>query len=79
MNHISIGVYASGKSVVNIVRPEHLEHHIEYNKTMRFGRALFVDGVCEHAGYLSEKKTKEWEEKISRMSINSNIPSEFYN
>ena len=79
MNHITIGVYSNGSYKVNIVRPEHLLHHIEYNKKMRFGRALFVDGKCEYAGYLSEEKTKEWEEKISRMNINSNIPSELYN
>lgn len=78
MNHITIGVYASGKHVVNIVRPEHLEHHIEYNTTMRFGRALFVDGECKNQGYLSDEKIKEWKEKISHMNIDSSKPSETY-
>lgn len=78
MNHITIGVYSSGNYKVNIVRPEHLKHHIKYNKTMRGGRALFVDGKCVYAGYLSEEKTKEWEEKISEMNIDSRIPSDEY-
>lgn len=78
MNHLSIGVYASGKHVVNIVCPEHLENHIEYNTTLRFGRALFINGSCVHKGYLDDEDIKEWTTKIASMNINTSIPSETY-
>lgn len=78
MNHVTIGVYNNEDFKVNIVRPEHLERHIEYNKTMRFGRALFVDGKCEYAGYLSDQMIEEWTKKIAAMTFNTSTPSELY-
>lgn len=57
-NHVTIGVNSNDTFTVNIVRPEHLKGHTEYNKVMRFGRALFVDGRCEYSGYLSNKKNQ---------------------
>jgi len=77
-NHVTIGVYANGDHVVNIVRPEHLEGHIEYNKVMRFGRALFVDGLCMNKGYLSKDAVESWANCISTMRIDSTIPSKEY-
>lgn len=70
MNHVTIGVYASNSYKVNVVAPEHLENHIEYNKAMRPGRALFVDGKCVNKGYLSDERVSEWEQKIPTMEIN---------
>lgn len=64
MNHVTIGLYANESYVINVVHPAHLDYHIEYNKVMRFGRALFVDGKCVHQGYLSAYKVAEWENKI---------------
>jgi len=77
-NHITIGVYANGDHVVNIVRPEHLQDHIEYNKVMRFGRALFVDGQCLNKGYLSKDAVESWRNSISTMNIDSSVPSREY-
>lgn len=54
--HHSMGVYNNGDRVHNGVDPDHLDSHIEYNKVMRFGRALFVDGVCLNEGYLSKER-----------------------
>jgi hypothetical protein len=71
-NHITIGVYSNDSYKRNIVRPEDLERHIEYNKVMRFGRALFVDGKCVYSGYLNEEKIKEWTEKTSQMKMYNN-------
>ncbi|WCK57022.1 hypothetical protein PP175_27930 (plasmid) [Aneurinibacillus sp. Ricciae_BoGa-3] len=48
MNHVTIGVYSNGEYKVNVVQGNHLQDHIEYNQTMRPGRALFVDGKCIH-------------------------------
>lgn len=77
-NHVTIGVYSNDTSTVNVVRPEHLEGHIEYNKVMRFGRALFVDGRCEYSGYLSDEKISEWTDKISKMNIDTSKASDLY-
>lgn len=74
-NHISVGVYSNGKYVVNVVRDEDLSEHIEYNKTMRFGRGLFVDGVCINQGYLSGEQVKNWTERISTMDIDITTPT----
>lgn len=78
LNHVTIGVNSNDSYTVNIVRPEHLENHIEYNKIMRFGRALFVDGKCVYEGYLSDFKIGEWTEKISKMEFDTSRPSDLY-
>ena len=70
MNHSTVGVYANGEYVINIVVEENLENHIQYNLTFRPGRAFFVDGKCRNNGYLSPDKVKEWEGKIKEMNIN---------
>lgn len=78
MNHVTIGVNSNDSYVINIVRPEHLEGHIEYNKVMRFGRALFVNGECVYEGYLSDATIEKWTLKISEMKIDTSIPSKLY-
>jgi hypothetical protein len=78
LNHISIGVYASGSHVVNIVRPEDLKGHIDYNKVMRFGRALFIDGQCFNEGYLNKDEVEKWKETIATMKTDSSVSSKVY-
>jgi len=78
MNHISIGVYANGSHVVNVVKDGHISEHIEYNKLFRFGRALFINGECLNQGYLKDGEVKKWEDKIKGMNIDSSIASEKY-
>lgn len=46
-----MGLYSDGSVKHNGVADEHLQHHIEYNKVARFGRALFVNGKCIFTGY----------------------------
>lgn len=75
MNHVSIGVYSNDTYIINIVPDYNLEKHIEYNKIMRFGRALFIDGEYVHAGYLSDKKINAWLEEIKGMDIDTLTPS----
>ena len=65
MIHTTIGLYADGSFKMNGVKPEHLTDHIEYNKTHRFGRALFVDGKCEYGGCLSDEQTRNFEKHIN--------------
>ena len=54
-NHITIGVYTNGQWKYNVVRDEDLESHIEYNKTFRWGRLLYVDGVRVYDGCHKEE------------------------
>lgn len=48
----------------NLVLGEHLLEHIAYNQIMRFGQALFVEGLYVSCGYLKEpwcmEKMKDW-------------------
>ena len=75
MNHITIGVYSDDSYKINIVKDKDLVAHIEYNKIFRYGRALFVDGKCENQGYLSDRKVREWEDKIKQMDIDKRFVS----
>lgn len=77
-NHVTIGVYNNETFKVNIVKPDDLEGHIEYNMQMRFGRALFVDGKCVYSGYLNDEKIARWTEKISKMNFDTSKSSEPY-
>jgi len=62
--HTTIRLYANGQYIINGVSSEHLEDHIEYNKTYRWGCSLFVDGKCVFNGYQSNKEIKRFETKI---------------
>jgi len=78
MNHITVGVYSNQTFKKNVVRPEDLKRHIDYNLRMRPGRAFFVDGSCIYRGYLTEEECLEWKEKIQQMNIDLSIPSKVY-
>jgi len=82
MNHVTIGVYPSNDFKVNIVKEEDLVEHIAYNDLWRPGRMLFVDGKYAVGGLLKEEyktpKIAEWEEKISKMKIDTRVPSRVY-
>lgn len=54
--HHSLSVYNNGDRVHNGVLEEDLEGHIKYNQKFRFGRALFIDGVCHNEGYLDAER-----------------------
>ena len=73
--YTSVGVYQNGQYKVNIVRDEDLENHIEYNRTFRFGRGLFIDGKCVLKGYLSGEQVRNWEKRISEMKFDISKPT----
>ena len=77
-NHVTVGVYPNDSCYINVVRPQHLHSHVNYNVEYRTGRALFIDGKCVIKSHLSDEKVKEWEERISLMDIDSSTPSDFY-
>lgn len=65
MIHTTVGLYSNGDYKINGVAEENLENHIEYNKQMRPGRSLFVDGKCVIIGIShTVEKIKEFEDKI---------------
>lgn len=64
MIHTTIGLYSNGTFKMNGVEPDHLQSHIEYNKTFRWGRSLFVDGKCVYKGYQSDEEVKAFEKRI---------------
>lgn len=78
MNHITIGVYANGEFKVNVVSDGDLSNHIEFNKTFRPGRALFVNGECLNQGYLSNEDIDTWKSKISTMNIDNKFATKPY-
>lgn len=49
---------------VNSVSGGHLAEHIDYNKTMRFGQALFVNGHCVFTGYLSNNDCRKLQKQF---------------
>jgi hypothetical protein len=72
MIHTTIGLYANGDYKINGVHEDHLEGHITYNKLMRPGRALFVDGKCVFGGYLSEETCNGFEQTIEEEGFKMN-------
>lgn len=77
-NVVTVGVYANQSYKVNVVAPEDLIDHIEYNKTFRCGRALFVDGICLHPGYLNKEEIKKWERQIEKMTLSKKMVTQPY-
>ena len=52
--HLTLGVYPNGQYMFNGVREEDLEDHIQYNKTFRPGRLLYVDGQRVYDGMVKD-------------------------
>lgn len=60
----TVGVYGNGECKVNGVKIENIPDHIKYNINMRPGRALFVNGICIHHGFLRVDEVLKWQNKI---------------
>jgi len=60
----SVGIYPNGSYKVNGVSKVNITDHIEYNKTYRPGRALFIEGICHNKGSLTEAEVIEWSDRI---------------
>lgn len=68
--HHTAGYYCDGSYKTNGVKSEHLQDHIDYNLSMRPGRAFFVDGKCLNKGYLSDERCKEIEKSLIGVTAN---------
>jgi hypothetical protein len=59
-------VYNNGDRVTVIRIGEAALEWLEYNKTWRFGNALFVNGICEYPGYLDKERIKAIEQELQQ-------------
>lgn len=69
-NHLTVGIYPNGSYKHNVVAPEHLESHIDYNITMRPGRLFFVDGVCMNTGWFSQEDINKYQQLALGLKVN---------
>ena len=78
-NHLTLGVYTNGQYKYNVVRDEDLDHHIEYNKTWRFGRLLYVDSKRVYDGFVNSESLEEYnkiaEEFFKNNKVNMSKPT----
>ena len=72
-NHLTLGIYANGEYKYNVVLDEHIESHIEYNKTFRPGRLLYVDGKRVYNGMIKEECLSKYDEIAKNFYENNNI------
>ncbi len=69
-----VRVYNNGEEVHLLMKDEkETQDWLEYNRTFRFGCALFVNGICKYCGYLSEERCKELESKFLRTTKPSGV------
>lgn len=61
-NHLVLNIYASGDYKYNVVKDSHLEENIEFNKTWRFGRIIYVDGKRVYNGCIKEEALDKYDE-----------------
>ena len=61
-NHLVLNIYASGDYKYNVVKDSHLEENIEFNKTWRFGRIIYVDGKRVYNGCIKEEALGKYDE-----------------
>lgn len=62
---IYVRVYSSGDRVVQHIEPHDVEAQLSYDKVMRFGCALFVDGKCHSFGYLGEERCEALSKELT--------------
>ena len=63
--HWCVRIYNNDDRTVEVRRASELPEWLDYNKTARFGNALFVDGKCVANGYLSQERCDTWAEKLT--------------
>ena len=75
--HLTLGVYPNGHYISNVVREKDLEDHIQYNKTYRPGRLLYVDGQRVYDGMVKDcaKYDKVAEAFYARYDIDMSRPT----
>lgn len=81
---ITIGIYPNKDYVYNVVDKEDLNDHIEYNKVMRPGRLLYVNGERVHNGLRVKEVLPEYDRLADEIykkllkDVNTSIPTRPY-
>jgi len=55
-----------GSRTISVRDGDEVNEWVEYNSTMRFGQALFIDGKCIRHGYLTKERCDEIERELKR-------------
>jgi hypothetical protein len=63
-----IRVYNNGERVEAQCDEQEAKKWLEFNKVYRFGCALFIDGVCQHRGYLCAERVASFEKEFQHGS-----------
>ncbi len=71
--HLTMGIYPNEDYVYNVVLDEDLESHIEYNKTFRPGRLLYVDGERVNNGMIKEEYLGDYDQIAKEFYENNNV------
>ena len=80
-NHLVLNIYASGDYKYNVVRDSDLKDNIEFNKTWRFGRIIYVDGKRVYNGCIKEEALGKYDEiaiyiyENKAKDINMSVPT----
>lgn len=79
-NHLTLGIYSNKSYKYNVVRDEDLENYMAYNKALRPGRLIYVDGKRVYDGVLKQGCLAEFDAVAEKFyenssSINMNIPT----
>lgn len=62
---VYVRIYNNGDRVVRRLDPSEVERQLSYDKVMRFGCALFVDGKCEATGYLDKERCEALSKELT--------------
>ena len=72
-NHLTLGVYPNGDYKWNVVLDSDLADHINYNKTLRPGRLLYVDGERVHDGLMKGAELEKYDNIAEKFYRDNNI------
>lgn len=73
MNHLVLNIYASGNYKYNVVRDRDLKDNIEFNKTWRFGRIIYVDGKRIYDGCIVKEALSKYDDIAKEFYENNTV------
>ncbi len=67
--HKSLRIYNNGDMVRQLINPEDIKNHIEYNRVYRPGCMLIIDGAVTQSGYISKEREAEYIQKFDTLEF----------
>lgn len=67
-----VRIAKNGDRTISFRDGDEVNEWVEYNSTMRFGQALFIDGRCIRHGYLTKKECDEIEKLLQEETEKEN-------